>query len=207
MPTPPSGWKPDKFVGAFLIDSTGASVAPTFDSHGSEQTVIYDSSGVAVDWTDVAHDAVDSGNPLKIGGRAAAGLSTLTPVSAADRTDAIFTTDGALIVRPQCGLEDIVSGNATNTDGTATECIAAQSAGIKTYLTSIVLCNTSATAITVDIKDGTTVKISLPLPAGSGCVFNPPVPLKGTAATAWNFDGSAAATTVTCSMIGFKSKV
>ena len=111
------------------------------------------------------------------------------------------------LVRPHCNLEDIVSGNATNTDGTSTQCIAAQAAGIKTYLTSIILCNTSAVAITVDIKDGSTVKVSLPLPAGSGCIFNPPVPIPGSAATAWNFDGSAAATTVTCSMVGFKSKV
>ncbi len=155
----------------------------------------------------VAHDAADSGEPLKTGGRAVAGLSGLTLVAAGDRTDSLHGTDGAKYVRPHCGLEDIVTGNATNTDGTSTSCIASSGAGVKTYLTSVVLCNTSATAITVDIKDGATTKVSLPLPAGSGCVFNPPVPIPGTAATAWSFDPSAAATTVTCSMIGFKSKV
>lgn len=155
----------------------------------------------------VAHDAADSGNPVKQGFKATTALSGLTLVSSGDRTDGFAGVDGVQIVRPHCNLEGIVTGNATNTDGTSTECIAAQAAGIKVYLTSIILANTSATAITVDIKDGTTVKISLPLPAGSGCVFNPPVPIPGTAATAWNFDGSAAATTVTCSMIGFKSKV
>lgn len=156
---------------------------------------------------DITHDSVDSGNPVKQGFKATTALSGLTLVSSADRTDAFAGVDGVQIVRPHCNLEDIVSGNSTNTDGTSTQCIAAQSAGIKTYLTSIVLCNTSATAITVDIKDGSTVKTSLPLPAGSGCIYNPPVPIPGTAATAWNFDGSAAATTVTCSMIGFKSKI
>lgn len=155
----------------------------------------------------VAHDAVDSSNPVKQGFKATTALSGLTLVSSADRTDGFSGVDGVQITRPHCNLEDIVSGNATNTDGTSTSCIAAQSAGIKTYLSSIVLCNTSATAITVDIKDGTTVKVSLPLPAGSGCIYNPPIPIPGTAATAWNFDGSAAATTVTCSMLGFKSKV
>jgi hypothetical protein len=120
---------------------------------------------------------------------------------------AVTVTDGALFVRPHSNLDDIVTGNATDTTGNATACIAAQAAGIKTCLTSVILCNTSATAITVDIKDGATVKISLPLPAGSGCIFNPPVPIPGSAATAWNFDGSAAATTVTCSMVGFKSTV
>lgn len=156
---------------------------------------------------DVANDAVDSGNPVKVGSKAIAGLSTATLVSAADRVENYAGLDGAQIIRPHCGLEDIVSGNATDTTGGSISCIAAQGAGIKTYLTSVVLCNTSATAITVDIKDGSTVKISLPLPAGSGCIYNPPIPIPGTANTAWNFDGSAAATTVTCSMVGFKSKV
>lgn len=155
----------------------------------------------------LAHDTADTGGPIKTGSKAVAGQSTVTLVAAADRTDTYAGLDGVKLVRPHCGLEDIVSGNATNTDGSSTQCIAAQAAGIKTYLTSIVLCNTSAVAITVDIKDGASTKVSLPLPAGSGCVFNPPVPIPGTAATAWNFDGSAAATTVTCSMIGFKSKV
>ncbi len=155
----------------------------------------------------VAHDAADSGDPLKIGAKATASLSAATMVAAADRTNLFAGLDGVLINRPHTNLEDIVTGNATNTDGTSTSCIASSGAGIKTYLTSVVLCNTSATAITVDIKDGSTTKVSLPLPAGSGCVFNPPVPIPGTAATAWSFDPSAAATTVTCSMIGFKSKV
>lgn len=156
---------------------------------------------------DIANDAVDSGNPAKIGSKAIAGQSTATLVSAGDRVENYAGLDGVKLMRPHCGLEDIVTGNATNTDGTSTQCIAASGAGVKTYLTSVVLANTSATAITVDIKDGSTVKTSLPLPAGSGCIYNPPVPIPGTANTAWNFDGSAAATTVTCSMVGFKSKV
>lgn len=156
---------------------------------------------------DVAHDSVDSGNPIKNGFKATTSLSGLTLVSSADRTDGFSGVDGVQITRPHCNLEDIVTGNNTDTSGGSTSCISAQGAGIKTYLISVVLCNTSATAITVDIKDGSTVKTSLPVPAGSGCIYNPPVPIPGTANTAWNFDGSAAATTLTCSMVGFKSKV
>lgn len=155
----------------------------------------------------IAHDSADSGNPHKIGAKAVASISGVTLVAAADRTDLYAGLDGVQITRPHCNLEDIVSGNATNTDGTSTQCIAAGGAGIKHYITSVVLCNTSASNITVDIKDGTTVKVSIPVPANSGAIFNPPVPIPGTAATAWNFDPSAAATTVTCSMIGFKSKI
>ena len=72
---------------------------------------------------------------------------------------------------------------------------------------SVTLANSSATNITVDIKDGSTVKWTFPVPASGGVTHTFPIPLRGTAATAWNFDGSAAATTLTCSMIGFKSKV
>jgi hypothetical protein len=169
--------------------------------------MVTDGSGAASVFDNTAHDAVDAGNPLKIGMKATTSLSGLTLVSSGDRTNMFSGVDGVQINRPHCNLEDIVTGNATDTTGNSTQCIAAQAAGIKTYLTSVILCNTSATAITVDIKDGSTVKVSLPLPAGSGCIFNPPVPIPGTAATAWNFDGSAAASTVTCSMVGFKSKV
>ncbi len=155
----------------------------------------------------VAHDGVDSGNPIKVGARATTSLSGLALVAAADRTDLMAGVDGVLIVRPHSNLEDIVSGRATNTDGTQTACIASQGAGVKTYLTSVTICNTSASNVTVDIKDGSTVKWTLPVPAGGGAVWNPPNPLPGTAATAWNFQGSAAATTLTCSMLGFKTKI
>lgn len=156
----------------------------------------------------IAHDGADSGNPHKIGAKATTSLSGATVVSAADRTDLFAGTDGVLITRPYCNQEDIVTGNASNTDGTSTQCIAAQAAGIKTYLTTIILTNMHASSnIYVEIKDGTTVKMTVPVPAAGGVVVNLPVPLPGTAATAWNFDPSAATTTVYCSMIGYKSKI
>lgn len=155
----------------------------------------------------IAHDAADSGNPHKIGAKATAALSGATLVSAGDRTDLYAGVDGVQITRPHCNLEDVVSGNASNTDGTSTSLIAAQGAGVKTYLTAIILTNTSASNIYVEIKDNTTVKLTIPVPANSGAVVTLPVPLGGTANTAWNFDPSTSATTVYCSAVGFKSKV
>lgn len=156
----------------------------------------------------VAHDGADSGNPIKTGAKATTALSGLTLVANADRTDLFAGVDGVLITRPHCNLEDIVSGNASNTDGTSTACIASSGAGVKTYLTTVILANSHAsTNCTVDIKDGSTTKLTIPVPANGGAVVHLPVPLGGTAATAWNFDPSAAVTTITCSMIGFKSKV
>lgn len=161
--------------------------------------------------TQVAHDAADgSTNPIKVGAKAIAGLSGATLVAAADRTNLYAGLDGALIVRPHCGLEDLVSGVAAITDGSSTSVIAAAGAGVKNYITSIVIANTSATAVTVDIRDGAagTVKATVPVPANtSGVVCNLPVPLAFSANTAVCADPSAAASTVTVTLIGFKSKV
>lgn len=156
----------------------------------------------------VAHDAADAGNPEKLGAKATSSVSAQTLVATADRTNVVAGLDGVLLTRPHCNLEDIVSGNASNTDGTSTQCIAAQAAGIKTYLTTIIVVNTHASTDTqVDIKDGVTVKATVPVPHASGVVVNLPVPLPGTAATAWNFDQAHTVTTIICTMIGFKSKV
>lgn len=156
---------------------------------------------------DVAHDAADSGNPVKIGAKATTGLSGATMVADADRVNAVADVDGAIIHRPYCPLPDAVVGNASNTDGTSTEVIAAQASGVRTYITTAILTNMSATGIYAELKDGTTVMARIPVPASGGAVVQFPVPLRGTAATAWNVDGSAAVTTLYCTLVGFKSKV
>lgn len=154
----------------------------------------------------VAHDAGDAGNPIKVGGVATASVAGQTLVAAADRTNLYAGTDGVLIVRPDCSLEDIVTGNASNTDGTSFQVIAAGAAGVKHYLRSCTLTNTSTAMTYCEIKDGTTVKWTIPVPAQGGATvrFDPPIP--GTAATAWNCDPGAATTTIYCSLAGFKSK-
>jgi hypothetical protein len=177
------------------------------DSAGNERGLNVDSTNALGVSGAVAHDSATSSSPVVTGFKATAALSGATMVTAGDATYSFAGLDGVQITRPHCNLEDIVTGNASNTDGTSTEVVAAQAAGIKTYLTSIILTNTSATMIYVEIKDGATAKIVLPVPATSGVIFNPPVPLGGTAATAWNFDASAATTTLYCSVIGFKSKL
>lgn len=181
--------------------------APAFGAGASGATV--QRVVIASDQLDptVAHDAVDSGSPYKQGFKASTSLAGLTLVANADRTDGFAGVDGAQIVRPHCNLEDIVSGRATDTAGTSTSCIASSGAGVKTYLTSVALTNSSATPVTVNLLDGASVKYTLSVPAGSGNNKEFTIPLPGTAATAWNFQSSAAATTITCSMIGFKSKV
>lgn len=154
----------------------------------------------------IADGDADSGNTSKVGGKVTTGLSGVTADAAGDRVPLAMTADRKVLVQ-NVPFEDIVSGNNSNTDGTSTSLIAAQGANVKTYLQTIILTNMSSTGIYVEIKDGATVKLTIPLPANSGCVVNLPVPIPGTANTAWNFDPSAAATTVYCSGVGFKSKV
>lgn len=182
----------------------------------TEDKAVLDALEVSVDAVtsaitgSVAHSDVDAGNASKIGAKAVAGMSGLTLVSAADRSDLYSGLDGALYVRPHCGLEDIVSGVAAITDGSSTSVIASAGAGVKNYISSVMIANSSATAVTVDLRDGAagSVKATLPVPANvSGVVTNFPVPLPFSAATAVCADPSAAASTVTVTLIGFKSKV
>lgn len=158
----------------------------------------------------VAHDTADSGNPHKIGAKATNALSGLTLVANSDRTDLFAGLDGVQITRPHANLEDIVSGVAAITDGSSTSVIAAAGSGVKIYITSVVIRNSSATDVGVDLRDGAAgaVKATFPAPPnGGGCVHNLPVPLPFSANTAVCADPSAAASTVTVTLVGFKSKV
>lgn len=177
-------------------------------------TLANDSTGVLATLTTltgsgIAHDGVDSGNPHKIGAKAVTSLSGVTLVASADRTDLYAGLDGVQITRPHTNLEDIVSGVAAVTDGSSTSVIAAQGSGIKTYITSVIIANSSSSNVTVDLRDGTagSVKATFPAPANGGAVFTLDVPLPFSANTAVAADPSAAASTITTTLVGFKSKV
>lgn len=158
----------------------------------------------------VAHDGVDSGNPHKIGMKATTSLSGLTLVANADRTDLFAGIDGVQITRPHCNLEDIVTATPVAiTDGSSTSVISAQGAGIKVYIVEVIIANSSASNVTVDLRDGTAgaVKATFPVPANGGVVKTLATPLPFSANTAVAADPSAAASTITVTLIGFKSKV
>lgn len=204
-------WGPDGTAND--TDVASGKPMPVQNRH-SDGTILSDATGFLISSTQldpvVAHDAADSGSPYKFGAKAIAGLSGATLVAAADRTNLYAGLDGALITRPHCGLEDLISGVAAITDGSSTSVIASAGAGVKNYITSVIIANNSATAVTVDLRDGAagSVKATLPVPANtSGVVCNFPVPLGFSAATAVCADPSAAATTVTVTLLGFKSKV
>lgn len=159
----------------------------------------------------VAHDAADSGNPIKVGAKASATLSDDTMVANADRTDLTSDLDGAVIVRNSRPLGDVISERVSNTDGNSTAFSNfGATASTRNVITGYSVYNASATAGYLDFRDGTggSVLWTVPLPATGGANFAIPDGIfRTTANTALAYDVSAALTTVYISVTGFKSKV
>lgn len=136
---------------------------------------------------DVAHDGIDSGNPVKIG--AVAESTEITAVADGDRTNLMATLNGKLVNHPYAVPERYTSGVTAAITGTAnTSVIAAPGAGLKLYVTHVLVTNSHATVGTVvEIKNGTTVLYrGNAAAAGGGFSVTLPVPLVLTANTALN---------------------
>jgi hypothetical protein len=158
-----------------------------------------------------AHDEADTaGAPYKIGARATTSISGGTMVATADLTHLYAGIDGVLITRPHSNLEDRVSAVVGVTDGSSTSLVASQGAGLRFCATTLIVSNSSATNVTVDIRDGTAGSVIATIPAAAnmgGAVVPLATPLCTSAATAMAMDPSAAASTVTVTAIGFKTKL
>jgi hypothetical protein len=184
----------------------------TIDANTNRITIATDDpvndAAVKTDANMVAHDAADAGNPVKIGAKASNATSSRTSVANNDRTDIYAGLDGILITRPYANLEDRVSGVAAVTDGSSTSLVAAQGAGIRFCATTLIVSNSSATNVTVDIRDGTAGSVLMTIPAAAnmgGAVIQLAVPICTTANTAMATDPSASASTVTTTAVGFKT--
>jgi len=162
----------------------------------------------------VAHDGADSGNPVKVGARAALTLSDDTMVANADRTDLVSDADAALITRAQFPLGDLISERVSNTDGASTAFTNFGAvASTRSVITAIHVFRTDAgtTPIYVDFRDGTagSVLYSMVIPPNGGAILPAGATpyFRTSAYTALAYDVSAATTTVYISVSGFKSKV
>lgn len=104
----------------------------------------------------IAHDGVDSGAPVKAGGRAV--NVEITQVSNNDRSDLITDLSGKLLVMPYSVPDVSLNGNpAAITTGTAVSVIPTQGAGIRIYVTDVTAVNSHATiGTTVTLLDGNT---------------------------------------------------
>lgn len=195
---------PTSTGGSGTIDANTGRMTIATDDDVSDAATLFEANLVA-------HDAADAGSPLKIGAKVETALSGITLPADGDRADAYADSDGSVYVRTFGSLADILSEVDTEAAGTATAFnsgLAAAGAGVRLYLSSCTLANSSATFVTVDIRDGAAGSVlwTFPVPATGGVTHTWDVPLKFTANTAVAYDMSAAASTMTISCIGFKSK-
>lgn len=130
----------------------------------------------------VAHDAADSGSPVKIGGHARS--SERAVVANDDRADLVTDLVGKLITLPYANPENFVSGviSSAMTGTTSTSLVAAPGAGLRNYITQITISNSHATVGTdVLIQDGSGGTTLYVIPAAAvygGAVLTFPTPLR-----------------------------
>lgn len=155
---------------------------------------------------EIAHDAADSGNPVKVGGK---GLSAdPTAVSTADRVNALFDLIGRIVVAPYTIPQNLTRGQNASpiTNTTSTQVVAAPAGSLRLFVTTIVAYNTSATATIVTLTDGSggATLLSFNLPATSGQMsITLPAPLRLTAATALHAVCTSSGASVTVSVVGY----
>jgi len=130
----------------------------------------------------VAHDSAAAQNPLPLGGYAVSS----EPAAVANADVARLLTDlvGKLIVLPYANPENFVSGAITSamTGTTSTSLVAAPGAGLRNYITTIIVSNAHATVGTdIIIQDGSGGTTLLIIPAAAvygGAVITLPTPLR-----------------------------
>lgn len=180
------------------ISSWGAFVDKN-DGAVSAQTVRVTYAGT------VAHDAADSGNPLKIGHKAYS--ANPTAVATGDRADSISDLIGRTVVAPYTIPENMYTAcsASTITDTSSTSVKASAGAGVRNYITALSISNMDASVATrVDILDGSTVIWQCPAGVnGGGCTVNFPTPLRGTAATAVNAQAATTSAEVRVCVSGY----
>ena len=157
----------------------------------------------------VAHDSADSGAPIKVGGRASS--AEITAVTTGDRTDFITDLAGKQVMMPYANNENFVSGAITTamTGTTSTSLVAAPAAGLRNYITTIIVSNSHATVGTdVIIQDGSAGTTLMTIPAAAvygGAVINLPVPLRQpTTATAIYCANVTTGASTKVSAVGYK---
>lgn len=190
-------------VGVMALSVRSNTAAATSGTDGDYQPLITDtngrlhvinSAGVA---GDVAHDGVDSGNPVKIGAQAR--QTNPTAVADADRVNLTADDLGRQVV-VLSQVRDLVTHQHTQIASSSAETtIGTAVASTFLDLVSLVITNQTATAVNCTIKDSTagTTRMIIALPASGGAVMNFPVPVpQATVNNNWTCTLSSAAVTV-----------
>jgi hypothetical protein len=133
----------------------------------------------------IAHDQVDVGSPIKMGGYAI--NAERAAVANADRADFITDLTGKQIVLPYANPENFVWGTSSVLTGTtASSILAAPGSGLRNYITTVKVTNAAATAAIVDIKDsgGNILDTGYAAASGGGWSTTFPTPIRQTTTNA-----------------------
>lgn len=197
------------------ISSGRLHVAPNFltpngDAMADETNDAMRVTGVTVQAVsgNVAHDSAESQSPVVTGGHASSSVAGETIVTTGDAVRSHYGRDGVQHVRTGCALEDIVSAVVAATSGANTSGIAAQGAGVKVYLSQVIIVNNGSTNGSMIITDGSggTTKLKMPFPASTGTTINLALPVGFSANTAIFVDPSGS-DTIDVTLIGCKSQL
>ncbi len=200
---------PVPITGSITVDTTGLATSAKQDSLLTELQLKADLTETQPVGGSVAHDSADSGNPIKIGGKAVS--SEPAAVTAADRANLITDLVGKLIVLPYANPENFVSGciSSAMTGTTSTSLIAAPASGLRNYITQITVSNTHATVGTnLEIQDGNGGTTYYIIPAAAvygGATLTFPTPLRQpTTATAVYVKNTTTGASTFASASGYK---
>jgi hypothetical protein len=143
----------DGSVGAPRMDSNRMLFAKLTD--GTDSAIISAAGALSVELSagiagDIAHDAADSGNPSKVGGRARSILDSA--VAQNDRTDAIFSTTGGALSAGVDGTN--VRNIAVNASGQVEVDIAAQQSA------DVTVAQATAASLNATVVQGTAANLN-----------------------------------------------
>jgi hypothetical protein len=152
-----------------------------------------------------AENATSPASVLGVGGL----IRTATRTAGTAGTSSFVTLSaaGQLITKPYSMADTDWQFTGTLTTTTAAAAKAAGAAGVRNYVTDIVVQNTNATATTFIVLDGATAiwTISLPASMTQPLTFGFRIPLKGTAATALNVNCGTTGANVLVNMQGYQA--
>ncbi len=162
-------------------------------------------TGAVTSSGNVAHDSPVSGNPSQMAAEARS--TSRAAVTEGDVDRLIASLEGALITRTAVPELSLQPPPATTTGTADTQVIAAQGAGSRVYVTSLMVSNTSGNNPLIDCKDGaggTLLPVRQIAPAGSGfnMIFDPPLRMSDN--TGFFCVSGTASTTVSFSANGYK---
>ena len=175
---------PSDGTGLLSVDGSGftqpisAASLPLPSGASTSANQLADGHGVAAAG-DIAHDAADSGNPVKVGG--VADTTEPTAVADGDRVNFLSDLNGKQVVMPYAVPERFVDGRTGAMTATSdVAVIAAPGAGLRLYITELAISNNHATVGTlINIKSATTLKREFyAREDGGGATFTFPTPLR-----------------------------